>query len=178
MWRFQNELSYASSITGSPHMHFKFKKQAISQNVSLMKFQKVVTKSLISVFPKLVFKYIGNGTLLENGLRIWVSPCLKVNYGVGDFGLLFMCPSLDYPVSPNYPIVPSTLEHINPLLDRTDHGLRLQLIWHIVKDFGLFCLCFSLWFVVFRPSFPKFCHVPNTLKQVWLSSNCLAFTLE
>ena len=45
-------------------------------------------------------------------LRIWVRTCLKVNHGVGDFGLLFMCPSLDYSVSPNCPIVPSTLEQM------------------------------------------------------------------
>ena len=77
-----------------------------------MKFQKVGTKSLTSVFPKLVNKYILNGTLVENGLRIWVRPCLTVNYGVGDFGLLFMCPNLDYPVSPDCHIVPSTLEQI------------------------------------------------------------------
>ena len=32
--------------------------QVISQKVSLMKFQKVGKKSLISVFPKLVFKYL------------------------------------------------------------------------------------------------------------------------
>ena len=111
-WRFQNELSYAPSITGSQHMHFMFKKQVISQKVFLMKFQKVGKKYLISVSPKLVFKYIVNGTLVENGLKIWVSPCLKVNYGVWGFGLLFMFPSLDYPVSPNCHIVPSTLEQI------------------------------------------------------------------
>ena len=45
-------------------------------------------------------------------LRIWVRTCLKVNHGVGDFGLLFMCPNLDYSVSPNCPIVPSTLEQM------------------------------------------------------------------
>ena len=29
-------------------------------------------------------------------LRIWVRTYLKVNHRVGDFGLLFICPSLDY----------------------------------------------------------------------------------
>ena len=36
-------------------MHFKFNKKVISQKVLLEKFQKVGTKSVISVFPKLVF---------------------------------------------------------------------------------------------------------------------------
>ena len=45
-------------------------------------------------------------------LRTWGRPYLKVNHGVRFFGLLFMCPSLDYLVSPDRPIVPSTQEQI------------------------------------------------------------------
>ena len=45
-------------------------------------------------------------------LRIWVRNCLKMNRGVGDVGLLFMCSSVDYLLSPNCPIVPITLEQM------------------------------------------------------------------
>ena len=46
--------SHVSSITSSQDMHFKLKKQVMSEKVSLIKFQNVKTKSLISIF-KIVF---------------------------------------------------------------------------------------------------------------------------
>ena len=50
-------------------------------------------------------------------LRIWIRNCLKVNHGVGDFGLPFICPSLDNPVSPKmlyFPRYPRTDKQIHP----------------------------------------------------------------
>ena len=55
---FQNGLSNVSGITSSSDMHFKFKKQVMSQKVSLTKFQNGETKSPIPVLSKLSFKYL------------------------------------------------------------------------------------------------------------------------
>ena len=59
-----------------------------------------------------------------------------------------------------------------PKYPRTDENPKEPCPWiktsfdlaYRVKDFGLFCLCSSLRFVVFRSSFSKLYHVPNTLK--------------
>ena len=97
----------------------------------------------------------------EMALRIRVRPCLKANHGVRDFGLLFICPSLDYSVSPKPPYCfkyPRT--DIISTSDSLLLGLKLHFIWQIELRI-LFCLCSNLWFVVFRPSFPKLCQCPK-----------------
>ena len=89
-----------------------------------VKYVKYIKTELLLVFPSPWFRVLGPSfskiaimpEMLKNrlwmALRIWVRTCWKVNHGVGDFGLLFMCPSLDFLFFPNCPIVPSTIEQI------------------------------------------------------------------
>ena len=60
-------------------------------------------------------------------LRIWVRSCLKVNHGVGDFGLPFICPCLDYPVSPKLLYCPR--------YPRTDEQIHSEIALFLDSDF-------------------------------------------
>ena len=104
----------------------------------------------------------------EMALRIRVRPCLKANHGVRDFGLLFICPSLDYSVSPKPPYC---FKYPRTDIISTSDSLVLGLKLHFIC-----VLTYDLWY--FDLVSPNCANVPNALKQVWLNSTSLAFTLE